>query len=164
MHKAVLGNENKQRMSMYYSVHCLGSSLASEWLSQPFYRWRWDRGRQLAEIQSCSDKEKADWLWWERRGFLICVALSEENFFPPLLLALPTSINRFCLCLSCVEGSQTGSMPSLIGMCHSVEGKSNRWPFLASTLPPALINTFICILSLWLWLLPLLSPFLLESH
>lgn len=121
-----------------------------------------DRAGQLAEIQSCSDKEKADWLQWGQWSFLISIALSVENFFPSPPLALPTSINRFCLCLSCADGNQTGRMPSLIGMCHSVEGKSNRWPFLASTLPPALINTFICILSLWLWLLPLLHPFYLK--
>lgn len=161
MLNAVLGNENKQSISMSDSVYWLGSFLASDCVNLSIDEGE-RQGRRNWKL--LWQREGRDWLGWEGRSSLIPVALSVENFFLSPLLALPISINRFCLRLSCGEGSQTGRMPSLIGMCHSAEGKSNRWSFLTPTLPPALINTFICILSLWLWLLPLLSPFLLESH
>ena len=122
-------------------------------------------GEQV-EIESCSDKEKAKPGWGEKRERFLDPRCSfcREFLSLSLLPALHVSINRFCSCLSFAEACQAGRMPSLIGMCHSAEGKSNRWPFLASTPPAALINTFICILSLWLWLIPLHSHFLVESH
>ena len=121
---------------------------------------------ERAEIEGCSDKEKAKAGWGEKRESFLdpCCSFCREFLSQSLLSALLVSINRFCLCLSFGEGCWAGGMPSLIGMCHGAEGKSNRWPFLAPTLPPALINTFICILSLWLWLIPLHSAFLVESH
>lgn len=161
MRDAVLGNENKQNISTHDSAFWQGRFLASDWVSLSIGEGE-RQGRRNWKL--LWQREGRDWLGWEGRSFLIPVALSVENFFLFPLLALPISINRFCVCLSCAEGSQTGRMPSLIGMCHRAEGKSNRWSFLTPTLLPALINTFICILSLWLRLLPLLSPFLLESH
>lgn len=96
-------------------------------------------------------REGKGWLGWEEGEFLDpCCSFWREFLSLSLLPAFFVSINRFCLCGSFVEGCPAGRVPSLIGMCHSAEGKINRWPFLASPLLPALINTFICILSLWL--------------
>lgn len=159
MLNAVLGNENKQHFNTWFCI--LARTFPSKWLSLSIGEGERQGTRNWKPLWQ---REGRDWLGWEGRSFLIPVALSVENFFLSPLLALPISINSFCVCLSCAEGSQTGRMPSLIGMCHRAEGKSNQWSFLTPTLLPALINTFICILSLWLWLLPLLSPFLLESH
>lgn len=119
------------------------------------WNWRMDR---------CPDREKPKAGCSETGKRLFDpVPLSVENF---CLSSWPffISINRFCLGFSFAEGSWAGRMPSLLGICLGAEAKSNRWPFLAPPPPPALINTFICILSLWLWLIPLHSPFLAESH
>lgn len=165
MQNVISENENKQRTYTRYFVYWLGSFLANHQVN--LYRWGWETGQESrVEIEGCSDKEKAKAGWGEKRERFLdpCCSFCREFFSLPLLLALLVSINRFCLCLNFVEGSQAGKIPSLIGMCHRAEGESNRWPFLASTPPPALINTFICILSLWLWLILLHSPFLVESH
>lgn len=89
------------------------------------------------EIESCSDKEKAKAGWGEKRERFLdpCCSFCREFLSLSLLPAFFVSFNRFCLCGSFVEGCPAGRVPSLIGKCHSAEGKINRWPFLAS--PPS---------------------------
>lgn len=145
----------------------LARTFPSKRSSQPLYRWGWETGQKESELKlkaALTEKAKAGWGEKRERFLDPCCSFCREFLSLSLLLVLLRSINRFCLCGSFVEGCQAGRMPSFTGMCHSAEGKSNRWPFLSHTPPPALINTFICILSLWLWLIPLHLPFLVESH
>lgn len=99
------------------------------------------------------------------RGFLIPVTLSAENSFLCLSSwpsSYPSTDSFYALPLR--KPLRLAEYPPSLECVHSAEAGSNRWPFLAPTPPPALKNTFICLLSLWLWLILLHSPFLVESH
>lgn len=132
----ISGNRNKQRIwTCYFCV--LARKFSSRLSSQPLYGWGWESGQKERELKlkAALTKRRQRLAGVRRgRGFLIPVALSVENFFLSLLPAFFVSINRFCLCGSFVEGCPAVRVPSLIGMCHSAEGKINRWPFLASPL------------------------------
>ena len=97
------------------------------------------------------------------RGSLLLLTLSAENSF----LCLPSRPSLYlmpfmpCLCgnlLGC-RNTRPHWNVSTVQRPEAIDGPS--WP---PPPPPALINTFICLLSLWLWLILLHSPFLVESH
>lgn len=145
----------------------LARKFPSKLSSQPLYRWGWETGQMVSELKlkAALTKRRQRLTGVSRgRGFLIPVALSAENFFL-CLSSWPCSYlstdSVYALALRKLSGWQNALPHWNVSRCR---GQNNRWPFLATTPPPALINTFICILSLWLWFIPLHSPFLAESH
>ena len=96
------------------------------------------------------------------RGSLLLVTLSAENSF----LCLPSRPSLYlmpfmpCLCgnlLGC-RNTRPHWNVSTAQRPEAIDGPS--WP---PPPPPALINTFICLLSLWLWLILLHSPLTYSS-
>lgn len=80
------------------------------------------------------------------RGFLIPVTLSAENSFLRLSSwpsSYPSTDSFYALPLR--KPLRRAEYPPSLECVHSAEAGSNRWPFLAPTPPPALINTFICL-------------------
>lgn len=133
--------------------------------SQPLYRWGWETGQESKLKVKAALTKRRQRLVGVRggRGSLLPVTLSAENSF----LCLPSRPSLYlmpfmpCLCgnlLGCWNTCPHWNV-STVQRPEAIDGPS--WP---PPPPPALINTCICLLSLWLWLILLHSPFLVESH
>lgn len=111
-HNVILENENKQKIYTCNLVYLLGSFLASYQVNLYIDEGeRQGRRRVSWNWRLVWQKEGKGWLGWEEGEVSWSLLLFLQKI-SSLFLALLISINRFCLCLSFVEGYQIGRMPS----------------------------------------------------
>lgn len=149
-HNALLGNKMwiENSKMILYTIRKFPTKLPG----QPWYRWGWKAGQREDELKlkpQMTQRRRGCQRWeyrqvpWSLLFFLERISFSVSPSWPCLY---PSADSVYVLAWL-KAASQAGRRPTLIGMCHSAEGKRNRWPPLATPAPPALINTFICILS-----------------
>lgn len=164
-HNAISGNGNKQNLNVIFK-YLLGSFLASYQVNLYIDEGERQGRRASWKWKLLWQRDGKGWLGWEER---------EVPWSPLLFLQriLFSASPHGCPCthqwmpfMSCLCGNLLGrrnTRPhwnvSTVQRPEAIDGPS--WPLRP---PSALRNTFICLLSLWLWLILLHSPFLVESH